>query len=36
MVRDPGNILWRDLMQDASDAWLEQRPDGPLGEEFDF
>jgi hypothetical protein len=36
IVRDPGNIAWRDLMQEASDAWLEQRPDGVLGEEVDF
>lgn len=36
MRRDLRNIVWRDLMQDASDAWLEQRPDGALGEELDF
>lgn len=36
MRRDPRNIVWRDLMQDASDAWLEQRPDGALGEELNF
>ena len=36
VVRDPENIVWRDLMQDASDAWLEQRPDGALGAELDF
>jgi len=36
MVREPGNIVWRDMMQDASDAWLEQRPLGTLGDEVDF
>lgn len=36
MRRDPSNITWRDQMQDASDAWLEQRLDGVLGEELDF
>lgn len=36
IVRDPGNIVWRDLTQEAADAWLEQRPDGVLGAELDF
>ncbi|GAB7336422.1 hypothetical protein MBLNU13_g09721t1 [Cladosporium sp. NU13] len=35
MVRDSGNIVWRDIMQEVSDAWLEQCPDGNLGEEVD-